>query len=80
MSGRCSCASKKHGFASRWILVCAEIGRIRCGSVKRPVNHEPRNACVVARRLAVCFRKGYVVRRTFCAWNDEERCQKESSR
>lgn len=43
-------------------------------------NHEPRNACVVARRLAVCFRKGYVVRRTFCAWNDEERFQKESSR
>lgn len=72
--------SKKHVFASSWTPVCAEIARSRCESEKRPVSREPRNRYVVAKRLAVCFRKGYVVRTLGgWAWNDKGRCRKESS-
>lgn len=81
MSGRCSCVSKKHVFASKSTLGCAEIARSRSESKRRLVHDEPKYKFPVLRRLAACmfFQKGCIVRGIFGAWNDKGRCQKESS-
>lgn len=81
MSGRCSCVSKKHVFASKSTLGCAEIARSRSESKRRLVHDEPKYKFPVVRRLAACmfFQKGCIVRGIFGAWTDKARCQKESS-